>query len=151
MACENWTTKATKTARVPRVTRGSYQVNELQMKQWAGSWESISMRPGVGRLSTVASEALLSEEMRQPELAESEDAMDELLPARATFLTAGDPGTPDIWGDKRSAIASHLGSLRAQREEAMQRIKCEAREEHALARRAFRSRDWAGSINHLKQ
>ena len=133
---------AKKAARVPKVARGSYQVEELQMKQWAGSWESITMRSGVGRLSTVASEALLSEEMRQPELAESDDAMDELLPA-------GDPGTPDIWGDKRSAIASHLGSLRAQREEAMQRIKCEAREEHALARRAFRSHDWVGSINHL--
>ena len=140
---------ATKAGRIPRVTHGSYQVDELQMKQFAGSWESVSMRSGAGRLSSVASEAMLSEEMRQPELAESEDAMDELLPARATFLTAGDPGTPDIWGGKRSAIASHLGSLRAQREEAMQRIKCEAREEHALARRAFRSHDWAGSINHL--
>lgn len=134
---------AKKAGRVPKVARGSYQVEELQMKLWAGSWESVSVRSsGVGQLSSVASEALLSEEMRQPELAESGDAVDELLPA-------GDPGAADIWGDKRPAIDSHLGSLRARREEAMQRIKCEAREEHALARRAFRSHDWAGSINHL--
>lgn len=140
--------KATKTARVPRVTRGSYQVNELQMKQWAGSWESVSCRSAVGRTSVVgqlssptscASEARLPEEVRQPELAESEDAMGELLPA-------GDLGTSGIWERKRSAIALHLP---AQREEAMRQLKSEAREEHALARRAFRSHDWVSSINHL--
>ena len=42
------------------MSRGSYQVEELQMKQWAGSWESVSWRSGVGRpaLAAIASEAL---------------------------------------------------------------------------------------------
>ena len=124
------------------MSRGSYQVEELQMKQWAGSWESVSMlRSGVGRpaLAAIASEALLSEETRHPERAESDDAVDE--PPSAEL-----PRRADIWRNHRSAIVSHL---RAQREEAMARIKREAREEHALARRAFREHDWASSIQHL--
>ena len=132
---------AKKAGRVPRMSRGSYQVEELQMKQWAGSWESVSMRSGVGRpaLAAIASEALLSEETRHPERAESDDAVDEPPSAEA-------PRRADIWRNHRSAIVSHL---RAQREEAMARIKREAREEHALARRAFREHDWASSIQHL--
>lgn len=123
------------------VSRGSYQVEELQMKQWAGSWESVSLRSGVDRpaLAAIASEALLSEETRHPERAESDDAVDEPPSAEA-------PRRADIWRNHRSAIVSHL---RAQREEAMARIKREAREEHALARRAFREHDWASSIQHL--
>ena len=132
---------AKKAGRVPRMSRGSYQVEELQMKQWAGSWESVSLRSGVGRpaLAAIASEALLSEETRHPERAESDDAVDEPPSAEA-------PRRADIWRNHRSAIVSHL---RAQREEAMARIKREAREEHALARRAFREHDWASSIQHL--
>ena len=132
---------AKKAGRVPTMSRGSYQVEELQMKQWAGSWESVSWRSGVGRpaLAAIASEALLSEETRHPERAESDDAVDEPPSAEA-------PRRADIWRNHRSAIVSHL---RAQREEAMARIKREAREEHALARRAFREHDWASSIQHL--
>ena len=67
---------AKKAGRGPRMSRGSYQVEELQMKQWAGSWESVSLRSGVGRpaLAAIASEALLSEETRHPERAESDDS-----------------------------------------------------------------------------
>ena len=121
------------------LSRGSYQVEELQMKQWAGSWESVSMRSSRPALAAIASEALLSEETRHPERAESDDAVDE--PPSAEL-----PRRADIWRNHRSAIVSHL---RAQREEAMARIKREAREEHALARRAFREHDWASSIQHL--
>ena len=93
------------------LSRGSYQVEELQMKQWAGSWESVSLRSGVGRpaLAAIASEALLSEETRHPERAESDDAVDEPPSAEA-------PRRADIWRNHRSAIVSHL---RAQREERM--------------------------------
>ena len=121
------------------MSRGSYQVEELQMKQWAGSWESVSMRSGRPALAAIASEALLSEETRHPERAESDDAVDEPPSAEA-------PRRADIWRNHRSAIVSHL---RAQREETMALIKREAREEHALARRAFREHDWASSIQHL--